>query len=176
LSWLPVKGEGALSQAAMRLCRPGRCSSGLLHAPLTGTSKQMAPREHVLHEYQPPWRTPWATAQSSGFNSLIEQPASIMLHGVRAYDTRPVTRRLPKRIPRAVPSERHFMNESKPLGLRTCCGWVFDHSRAPDRRFGSHPCACSYSYSLCGCVLSPSDSRVTALTTQRAAAVCVLRT
>jgi len=25
------------------------------------------------------------------------------------------------------------------LGLRTCCGWVFDHSRAPGRRIGSHP-------------------------------------
>src|SRR5882672_11966476 len=23
------------------------------------------------------------------------------------------------------------------LGLRACCGWVFDHSRAPNLRFGS---------------------------------------
>src|SRR5213592_2321205 len=23
--------------------------------------------------------------------------------------------------------------------LPTRCGWVFDHSRAPDRQFGSHP-------------------------------------
>jgi hypothetical protein len=23
--------------------------------------------------------------------------------------------------------------ESNTLGLRTCCGWVFDHSRDPDR-------------------------------------------
>src|SRR5207245_7964960 len=30
-------------------------------------------------------------------------------------------------------------NESKPLGLRAYCGWVFDHSRVPYRRFGSRP-------------------------------------
>src|SRR6266568_2286859 len=32
----------------------------------------------------------------------------------------------------------HVRMNSSPLGLRTCCGWVFDHSRAPYRRFGSH--------------------------------------
>src|SRR5437899_5877850 len=40
---------------------------------------------------------------------------------------------------RPVAAASHGMkhwNESNPLGLRARCGWVFDHSRAPDRRLG----------------------------------------